>query len=281
MTKFSCKFISAFFMSASAAAIISTGIFAATPSLSVQPSSATVKPGDTFTVNVNISDNPGISGYDIILSYDSINLEYVGNNSGSVSLGYSVANTNYSDGKIKLSAASASDVSGNGSLLTLSFKAKTTSNGKNASISASAETLFNSSMTDISASTGSATVKIQSASGSETNTEATTQTTSKSEQSTQAATQSQQTTKSASEQTTSKQAENPTEATTSSAGYIKGDVNNDKLVNRGDYVLAAKFFAGNNVSVNTAALDVDDNGSVTRADYMKISRYFAGKIDSL
>ena len=58
---------------------------------------------------------------------------------------------------------------------------------------------------------------------------------------------------------------------------LSGDVNGDLIVNRADYALAAKFFAGYPVEINNDNCDVDANGSVTRADYAILSKYFAGK----
>lgn len=61
---------------------------------------------------------------------------------------------------------------------------------------------------------------------------------------------------------------------------IKGDLNGDKTINRADYVLASKFFAGKEAAINEKNADVTGDGTVNRADYVKLSQYFAGKITS-
>ncbi len=57
---------------------------------------------------------------------------------------------------------------------------------------------------------------------------------------------------------------------------LKADVNSDGVVNRADYVLASKFFAGNPVDINNYNTDVNRDDNVTRADYVIIAKYFAG-----
>lgn len=117
----------------------------------------------------------------------------------------------------------------------------------------------------------------ESISSTETSTEYSTETST--EQTTISATESStqtQSTTTAAESTTVTVEESTIESTTASEQGKKADINSDGIVNRADYVLASKFFAGVPVDINNANTDVNGDNVVTRADYVIIAKYFAG-----
>ncbi len=66
------------------------------------------------------------------------------------------------------------------------------------------------------------------------------------------------------------------ELTADTSAKVAGDVNGNGTVNRADYTLAAKYFSGEKVEINTINTDVDANNIVNRADYTILAKYFAG-----
>ena len=58
--------------------------------------------------------------------------------------------------------------------------------------------------------------------------------------------------------------------------YIKGDVNNDGVVNLADSMLFDRYLAGWDVEINLRAADINEDGTATLADVMSLDRYLAG-----
>jgi len=84
------------------------------------------------------------------------------------------------------------------------------------------------------------------------------------------------TTEQTTEETSQETTEGSSEATTENVAAVKGDSNSDSVVNRADYILISKFFAGYPVQVNVPNSDINEDNIVNRADYMLFAKYFAG-----
>ena len=102
-----------------------TAAAAGTGSASLVPSVSEVQPGNTFTVSLNISSNPGVMFFSYTPSYDTERLELV-SMTGNGSDWTCVTNANW-DG--------ASDESFTGNVVTLNFKVKDNAPTGSASIS--------------------------------------------------------------------------------------------------------------------------------------------------
>ena len=67
-----------------------------------------------------------------------------------------------------------------------------------------------------------------------------------------------------------------------SGTLLKGDVNNDGVVNANDALMVMRYALGLITSLpNLAAADVDGNGTINANDALKIMRYALGLISSL
>ncbi len=62
---------------------------------------------------------------------------------------------------------------------------------------------------------------------------------------------------------------------------VLGDVNGTGGLDRGDLMLAKRYFAGIIDTIDEVAVDVNGSGGPDRGDLMMIKRYFAGIIDNL
>lgn len=61
------------------------------------------------------------------------------------------------------------------------------------------------------------------------------------------------------------------------ATYVPGDINGDNVVNNKDLTRLMKYLAGEDVSVNSDALDVNGDGSVNNKDLTRLMKYLAGE----
>lgn len=101
---------------------LTVGAWAAEPTLAVTPSDSSPAVGDTFTVDVSIRDNPGFSAVQFTLTFDSAVLDCTAVTTGPALGGaLSAVNPDASTGAI-VAAASATPLTGNGTLATFTFK---------------------------------------------------------------------------------------------------------------------------------------------------------------
>lgn len=101
---------------------LSFSTFAASSTANIKISSATVMPGDTVTINIEISNNPGIMAMAFCITYDSDALTYKNYSKGYLS-GYTVKD--HSDkGHVAFFNAENKDISTNGTIISLLFEVK-------------------------------------------------------------------------------------------------------------------------------------------------------------
>ena len=103
----------------------------------VSVGSASGKAGDTVTVNVNLSENPGVIAMELNVGYDEKQLELVGVNDGGVLNGYA-SPSSYGGGSYTLNwedGLSTTNNNGTGTIATMTFKLKEDCNKANISIS--------------------------------------------------------------------------------------------------------------------------------------------------
>lgn len=108
-----------------AAFLLSTAVFAADDTvITVQPPGGGVQAGDTFTVTVDISGNPGINVVQFALGYDKSTMECESVTEGALlRRAMSVTNPDRGDGAV-LAAITTSELDSDGTLAVLTFKAK-------------------------------------------------------------------------------------------------------------------------------------------------------------
>ncbi len=93
----------------------------ATTKLEVE--NAQAKPGENVTISVNLSDNSGMVGAEVVVNYDSSKLEYIEGKNGNVLNGKMGSISNNENGIVKL-ACVGQGINGNGSLMILKFRVK-------------------------------------------------------------------------------------------------------------------------------------------------------------
>ena len=96
--------------------------FAASPALTIN-APASVKAGESFTVTVTVSDNPGFSALQFTLGYDKTKLTCTGMETGTVLGGMLSATNGNASAGAKVAAATTANVSGNGVVTTYTFTA--------------------------------------------------------------------------------------------------------------------------------------------------------------
>ena len=101
---------------------ISTSVFAATDTATINISNIDALPGDTVNVNIEITNNPGIMAMAFCITYDNTVLEYKNYSKGYLS-SYTVKN--HSDkGHVSFVNVENDDVATNGTILSLTFMVK-------------------------------------------------------------------------------------------------------------------------------------------------------------
>lgn len=103
---------------------------AASASISASTGKTSVVYGDTVTVLVKLTSNPGMAGVNFSLTYNSSHLQYQSSSVGSAGSGFSLASVNPNGAAIKgaFINADGSTVSSTGTLATVTFKVITSSN---------------------------------------------------------------------------------------------------------------------------------------------------------
>lgn len=123
-------------------------------------SSATAEKGDTVTVNVSLSGNPGIWGIKVRINYDSDVLQLKAMSNGNVFPG-DAAICNADKGVYVATAAGLSDVKADGTLFTAEFKVVDGAALSSYNISAVIEEANNVSGGNVSVSSGSGSVTVE------------------------------------------------------------------------------------------------------------------------
>lgn len=105
-------------------------VSAASASISASAGKTDVGYGDTVTVSVKLTSNPGMAGVNFSLTYNSSHLQYQSSSVGSAGSGFSLASVNPNGASIKgaFINADGSTVSSTGTLATVTFKVITSSN---------------------------------------------------------------------------------------------------------------------------------------------------------
>lgn len=81
------------------------------------------KPGENVIVPVTLSDNSGMVGAEVVVTYDPSKLEFVEGSNGKILEGKMGVISSNEEGKIKL-ACVGKEINGNGTLMSLEFKVK-------------------------------------------------------------------------------------------------------------------------------------------------------------
>ena len=114
----------ALFLSACLALSLMVPAQAANTELAINAPDELPDVGETFTVTVDISNNPGISVAEFTLSYDKSSLECINVIMGSVLKNALSATNPKADEGAMVAAASATEQTGDGTLATFAFRVK-------------------------------------------------------------------------------------------------------------------------------------------------------------
>lgn len=118
------KKLCAVFLSVCLILSVAPSVFSAGTTLTLQVPSALPKAGESFTVSVDVSGNPGFSVVQFIVRYDKERLTCTGISFGKLLSGaLGDTNTNYKDGAA-IAAASLDPITGNGQIAEFTFRAK-------------------------------------------------------------------------------------------------------------------------------------------------------------
>lgn len=103
--------------------MVPISVYAANPSFIIKSPDSTVKQGESFTVTVELKDNPGFNALQFALSFDKTKMEPVSASMGNLVKGALGATNEKASSGVMLAAASAATINGDGNVLTASFKA--------------------------------------------------------------------------------------------------------------------------------------------------------------
>ena len=157
------RFLSLLIVVVLAVTCIASAATAAAPVVSV--SSATAAPGETVTLNVSLSNNPGFATYRMGITYDESALQLQSIDAGALSVGVFVPNVN--NGMV--SFVNVSDITGDGVLFTVTFKViATAATTANVGINMDVSNLGNAAADRLSFSVSGNVVNIYSCAGGHT-----------------------------------------------------------------------------------------------------------------
>lgn len=149
----------------------SISVYAANPNLTVTGPDS-VKPGETFTVSVSVNDNPGIAGFEMLISFDTSKLTLVKAEVG-VKMASRSITLNTDEGKpmssyreVTANYAQASNFKTTGEYVKVTFKAITGASG-GAMVTARMASAANQSLQAVSFTPGTKLVNITSDSGNQ------------------------------------------------------------------------------------------------------------------
>ena len=231
--------------------------------LSFTNSQTEIKPGETFEVNVYISNNPGIAGLTIGIGFDKdiiTPISYTNKSSFTTLTNIDSKDIDLNSiSEIKLTCDSMDNITDSGILGTIVFKAADIINTRETNINwvqDISSTVYDKNLTDINYKVKDLTLKIKDDMEYSTTTETSTE-------------------------TTTFAVETSTETTETTTMFLYGDVDNNGQVNKADLVRLAKYFAGAVSNIFDKAADVTHDGSVNRPDLVKLDKFFAGVISDL
>ena len=149
----------------------SISVYAANPNLTVTGPDS-VKPGETFTVSINVNDNPGIAGFELVVNFDTSKLALVKAEAGAKMASRSIT-LNTDEGKpissyreITANYSQATNFKTTGEYIKITFKAIAGTSG-GATVTARMASAANQSLQLVSFTPGTKLVNITSDSGNQ------------------------------------------------------------------------------------------------------------------